>query len=212
MFADSLFDYDTGLGDSVLRGGFGEIDWSRGKGMSVLIAMLRGINVGGHHKIKMTELKTLCESLGFAKVQTYIQTGNVVFETKEHGDEKLAKKIGGAIEKKFGFCPEVIVRTAEEMRAIVKKNPFAKEKFDPAKLAVFFLASDPGKAARDAVSRIEANPEVIKPVGSEIYIYFPDGQGRSKLKFNIVEKAINKIAWTARNWNTVEKLLEMAEE
>jgi uncharacterized protein (DUF1697 family) len=179
--------------------------------MSVLIAMLRGVNVGGHHNIKMAELKTLCEAIGFAKVQTYIQSGNIVFETKERGDEKLAKKIGSAIEKRFGFCPEVIVRTSEEMRQVVKKNPFAKQDFDPAKLAVFFLASDPGKAARELVSQIEANPEVIKPVGSEIYIYFPDGQGQSKLKFGLVEKAIGKIAWTARNWNTVEKLVKLAE-
>ena len=122
----------------------------------------------------------------------------------------MAKKIGGAIEKKLGFCPAVIVRTAEELRDVVKSNPFAKQDFDPAKLAVFFLASDPGGASREAVTRIEANPEIIKPVGSEIYIYFPDGQGRSKLKFGVVEKAINKIAWTARNWNTVEKLVEMS--
>ncbi len=178
--------------------------------MSVLIAMLRGVNVGGHHKIKMTDLKALCERLGFSNVRTYIQSGNVIFESKEKGDESLAKKIGTAIEKKYGFCPEVIVRTDEEMHSIVKKNPFAKQEVDPAKLAVFFLASDPGKAAREAVSRIEADPEVIKPVGSEIYIYFPDGQGKTKLKFATIEKAINKIAYTARNWNTVEKLLEMA--
>jgi uncharacterized protein (DUF1697 family) len=203
-------DYDTCLGDSVLPRGVAEGDSTYGANMSALIAMLRGVNVGGHHKIKMTELKSLCESLGFAKVLTYIQSGNIVFETKEHGDERLAKKIGGAIEKKFKFCPEVIVRTAEEMRAVVKKNPFVKQDFDPAKLAVFFLASDPGNAAREAVARIEANPEVIKPVGSEIYIYFPDGQGKSKLKFANVEKAINRIAWTARNWNTVEKLVEMS--
>ena len=179
--------------------------------MSVMVSMLRGVNVGGHNKIKMTELKAMYESLGFKNVQTYIQSGNVVFETRESGNEKLGKKIATAIEKKFGFCPEVIVRTTGEMVQVVEKNPFAKEKFDPAKLAVFFLASDPGKAARDAVAKIEADPEVLKPVGREIYIYFPDGQGKSKLKFGVVEKAINKIAWTARNWNTVQKLVEMAE-
>jgi uncharacterized protein (DUF1697 family) len=178
--------------------------------MSTMISMLRGVNVGGHHKIKMTELRALYESLGYSNVRTYIQSGNVLFETTESGDERLSKKIGAAIEKKFGFCPEVIVRTVDEMRSVVKRNPFAKQDFEPGKLAVFFLARDPGKAARDAVARIEAHPEVIKPVGSEIYIYFPDGQGRSKLKFNLIEKAINKVAWTARNWNTVEKLLEMS--
>src|SRR4051794_20188698 len=171
--------------------------------MSKMVAMLRGVNVGGHNKIKMTELKSLCESLGFTEVQTYIQSGNVVFETKERGDEKLSKKIGTAIDKKFGFCPEVIVRSAEEMREIVKGNPFAKRKdVESNKLLVFFLARDPGQPARDAIAKIEAKEE-LKPKGSEIYIYFPDGQGQSKLKFGLVEKALGKIAWTGRNWNTV---------
>jgi uncharacterized protein (DUF1697 family) len=178
--------------------------------MSKMVAMLRGVNVGGHNKIKMTELKSLCESLGFTNVQTYIQSGNVVFESKERGDEKLGKKIGSAIEKKYGFCPEVIVRTTEEMREIVKRNPFAKRSdVEPSKLLVVFLSSDPGKAARNAVGAIEAKEE-LKPAGSEIYIYFPDGQGKSKLKFGLVEKASGKIAWTGRNWNTVEKLLELS--
>jgi len=173
--------------------------------------MLRGVNVGGNNKIKMAELKILYESLKFTDVQTYIQSGNVVFKTKESGDEKLSKKIGTAIEKKFGFCPEVIVRTAEEMHDIVKRNPFAKRKdVEPAKLLVVFLASDPGKPARDTVAKIEAKEE-LKPIGSEIYIYFPEGQGQSKLKFGLVEKACGKIAWTGRNWNTVEKLTEMAQ-
>jgi uncharacterized protein (DUF1697 family) len=178
--------------------------------MNVIVSMLRGVNVGGHNKIKMTELKALYESMGFENVQTFIQSGNVVFETKERGDEKLSKKIGNAIEKKFGFCPEVIVRTSEEMREIVKRNPFAKRKdVEPAKLLVVFLAGDPGKAARDAVAKIEAKEE-LKPIGSEIYIYFPDGQGKSKLKFGLVEKACSKIAWTGRNLNTVLKLVELS--
>src|SRR6266704_5592400 len=144
--------------------------------MSVMVSMLRGVNVGGHNKIKTTELKALYESMGFQNVRTFIQSGNVVFESKERGDDKLSKKISNAIEKKFGFCPEVITRTAEEMREIVKRNPFAKRPdVEPAKLLIVFLASDPGKAARDAVAKIEAKEE-LKPIGSEIYIYFPDGQ------------------------------------
>lgn len=180
--------------------------------MNVIVSMLRGVNVGGHNKIKMADLKKVYEALGFERVQTYIQSGNVVFATKERGDEKLARKIGAAIEKKFGFCPEVIVRTAEEMRSIVKRNPFAKRgDVEPGKLLVVFLASDPGKAARDVVAEIEAKEE-LRPLGSEIYIYFPDGQGKSKLKFGLVEKATNKVAWTGRNWNTVLKLVELCEQ
>jgi uncharacterized protein (DUF1697 family) len=178
--------------------------------MGVMISMLRGVNVGGNHKMKMAELKILYESLGFTDVQTYIQSGNVVFNSKESGDEKLSKKIATAIEKRFGFCPEVIVRTAEEMREIVKRNPFAKRSdVESNKLLVFFLARDPGQSAREAISKIEAKEE-LKPIGSEIYIYFPDGQGQSKLRFALVEKACSKIAWTGRNWNTVLKLTAIA--
>ncbi len=179
--------------------------------MSTMISMLRGVNVGGHNKIKMTELKALYESLGFTDVQTYIQSGNVVFKTSAKDSAKLGKKIGEAIEKKCGFCPEVMVRTSEELRAIIARNPFAKRKdVEPGKLVVMFLATDPGDAARRAVVKVDVVDEEIKPDGNEIYIYFPHGQGQSKLKYGQVDKAINKVAWTGRNLNTVMKLAELS--
>jgi len=178
-----------------------------------MISMLRGVNVGGHNMIKMTELSALHETLGFRSVKTYVNSGNVVFATTERDPAKLGKKIEAAIEKEFGFRVDVVLRSGDELRKVIARNPFAKrDNINPGKLLVVFLGSDPGKAARDAVSRIEAPPEELVPIGQEIYIYFPDGQGRTKLKWTHVEKAINKIPWTGRNWNTVMKLAEMAEK
>src|SRR5271170_7135007 len=109
--------------------------------MTTVIALLRGVNVGGHNMIKMDLLRALCESLGHCDVQTYVQSGNIVFRTKERDVAKIAANIESAIEKKHGFRPDVIVRTTAEMREVVAKNPFAIRKgIEPGKLIVTFLA------------------------------------------------------------------------
>jgi uncharacterized protein (DUF1697 family) len=179
--------------------------------MTALICLLRGVNVGGHNMIKMDALRTLCESLGHRNVQTYVQSGNVVFQTDERDSAKMAAKIESAIEKKHGFRPDVVLRTAGEMRSVVAKNPFAKRKgIEPAKLAVMFLASEPVAEIQDAVRKIKPDVEELFMIGRELYIYFPSGQGRSKL-VPVLAKVL-KDSGTARNWNTVMKLLEMAEK
>src|SRR5271169_5370505 len=94
--------------------------------MIVVISMLRGVNVGGHNKIKMDALRTLYESLGLRDPQTFIQSGNVIFRTEEHDLVRLARRIEDAIERRFGFRPNVIVRTASELRDVIARNPFAK--------------------------------------------------------------------------------------
>ncbi len=172
--------------------------------MPAIISLLRGVNVGGHHKIKMDELRALYESLGLRDPQTYVQSGNVVCESKERNLAALAGKIETAIEKKFGFRPDVVLRTASEMRDVVTRNPFAKRKdTNPSKLIVFFLTRDPGEFA------ITTEREEVHFRGRELYIYFPDGMGRSKL-VPVLSRAL-KNTGTARNWNTVTKLLAMAE-
>jgi len=179
--------------------------------MTAMICLLRGVNVGGHNQIKMDALRALCESLKLCNAQTYIQSGNVVFQTGECDTAKLAAKIGSAIEKKHGFRPDVVLRTADEMREVIAKNPFAKRKgIEPAKLAVTFLASGPLAEVQDAVRKIKPDVEELHLIGRELYIYFPDGQGRSKL-VPVLARAM-KNAGTARNWNSVMKLLEMAEK
>lgn len=201
--------------------------------MITFISMLRGVNVGGHNMIKMDELRGVYESVGLQQPQTYVQSGNVVFRAKDQKLSQLGNRIEDAIESKFGFRPAVILRTASEMKGVIARNPFAgRNDIHPGKLVIMFLGSDPDAAMREAVStlitiarsnkpstaknathtqkvRTTATGEELWMDGRELFIYFPDGMGRSKL-VPFLERALKK-SGTARNWNTVTKLLEMAE-
>ena len=179
--------------------------------MAVVISMLRGVNVGGKRKIKMEALRALYESLGLRDAQTLLQSGNVVFRTERKDLVALTKKIESAIERKFGFHSDVILRTSAELRGVIAGNPFAERADrDASKLLVSFLVSDPGPEARANVLRIKTEPEELRIDGREVYIYFPNGMARPKLSMAVVERTL-KTLWTGRNWNTVRKLLEMAE-
>ena len=179
--------------------------------MAVVISLLRGVNVGGHHKIKMDALRALYESLDLRDPQTYVQSGNVVFRTKERNLARLARRIEDGIEERFSFRPAVVVRTPSEWRDVIAKNPFAKRgDVEPGKLLVTFLASDPGREAQDKALQIKTDPEELRLSGRELYTYYPNGIGRSKLPPAAIEKAL-KTAGTGRNWNTVIQLLGIAE-
>jgi uncharacterized protein (DUF1697 family) len=179
--------------------------------MTVVVSMLRGVNLVRHNRIKMDALRSLYETLGLHEPQSYIQSGNVVFKTEKRNIVLVTKQIQGAIESEFGFRPAVIARTTAEMREVVARNPFGgRSNIEPSKLLVTFLMSDPGEAAREKVRAIKTNPEELRIEGREMYVYFPNGMGRSKLPFAAIDKAL-KIPVTARNWNSVLKLLEMAE-
>ena len=180
--------------------------------MPVLICMLRGVNLGGHHKIKMDALRVLCESLKFEDPRTYVQSGNVVFRTKEKNSPALARKIQQAIEATFGFSPEVILRTPDELRKAIRANPFAARRdIEPGKLLLTFLAADPGPEAQATLVTLKSHPEELHLKGRELYIYFPNGAGKTKLPWSSVEKLF-KTTGTARNWNSVSKMLAIAEE
>jgi uncharacterized protein (DUF1697 family) len=179
--------------------------------MAVIISMLRGVNVGGHNRIKMDALRALYESLNLRDAETYVQSGNVIFRTEERDAARLAKQIEDGIERKFQFRPVVILRTAAEMRDVVARNPFAKRHgIEPNKLLVTFLASDPGAEAREKVLEVKCHPEELRIHRRELYIYFPNGMGRSKLSSSALEKTL-KTPGTGRNWTSVTKMLEMAE-
>jgi uncharacterized protein (DUF1697 family) len=179
--------------------------------MPVLISMLRGVNVGGHHRIKMAELCAIYASLKLADARHYLQSGNVIFRSGAGEASRLCRKIADAVERKVGFRCDVILRTTEELRATVKKNPFAKRGLDPAKLLVDFLAAEPGSGAQAALAGVKRDKEEMHLIGRELYIYFPEGAGRSKLQWGAVEKKLGTTG-TARNWNTITELLAMAEE
>jgi uncharacterized protein (DUF1697 family) len=178
--------------------------------MAVIISMLRGVNVGGHNRIKMEALRALYQSLKLRDAQTYIQSGNVIFRTDERDLVLLATRIQGAIERKFGVRCPVIHRTASEMRKVIARNPFAERRgIDPSRLLVTFLASEPGAEARERVLAIKTAPEELRMDGREVYIYFPDGMARPKVSWAAIERVL-KISGTGRNWNSVTKLLEIA--
>jgi len=180
--------------------------------MTVAISMLRGINVGGHKSIKMDSLRAIYESLGLRDAQTYVQSGNVVFRTAARDLAPLAKRIESKIEQTFGFRPGVIIRTLSELREVIRRNPFAKRQgIEPGKLLVTFLNADPGREACEKMLGIKTDPEELRMEGREVFVYYPNGMGRSKLSHAIIEKTL-KTPGTGRNWNTVTKLLEMAEK
>ena len=179
--------------------------------MPVLISMLRGVNVGGHNKIKMDALRALYESLKLKSPRTYVQSGNVIFRTKEKNSAVLAKKIQDAVERKFGFRPEVILRTAEEMRRAIAASPFTGRNLEPGKTLVTFLAKDPDSNAGEMLRSLKDFPEELHLLGRELYIYFPNGVGNSKLPWPKVERLLNT-SGTSRNWNSVTRLMAMAEE
>jgi uncharacterized protein (DUF1697 family) len=179
--------------------------------MPAVISLLRAVNLAGHNKVKMDALRELYESLGLSGAQTYVQSGNVVFRTDAKDMGRLQKRIENGIEQSFGFRTGVMLRSSLELKDVIRRNPFAKRSgIEPNKLLVSFLASEPGPEAKERIVQIKVGPEELHLDGRELYIYYADGMGRSKLTPAVIERAL-KVSGTARNWNTVTKLLEMAE-
>jgi uncharacterized protein (DUF1697 family) len=179
--------------------------------MPVLISMLRGVNLGAHNRIKMEALRALYLSLKLEDPRTYVQSGNVIFRTKENNTAKLATKIQDAIEKTFQCRPQVILRTTDELRRAIARTPFKnRPNLEPAKILVTFLAGVP-PAAKATLDGLKSYPEELHLIERELYIYFPNGVGKSKLPWSSVEKLL-KVTGTARNWNSVQAILEIAEE
>ncbi len=179
--------------------------------MPTIIALLRGVNLGGHNLIRMETLRALCSTCKFEKVQTYLQSGNAIFRTKEKNLTAIGKRLEDAIEKEMGFRPAVVLRTAAEMQDVIARNPFAKRKnLEPSKLAVLFFTDSLSPETRKQVEAIKVGPEEIHAFERELYIYFPNGQGQSKLSAAI-DKVMKKTG-TARNWNSVTNMMAMAEK
>jgi uncharacterized protein (DUF1697 family) len=179
--------------------------------MPAIISLLRAVNLPGHNKVKMDELRDLYESLGLRGAQTYVASGNVVFKTDVKDMARLQKKIEDAIEEAYGFRTGVMLRTSNEMKDIIRRNPFAKRSsIEPNKLVVSFLTGEPGAESKQKIAQIKVGPEELYLDGRELYIYYAGGIGTSKLTAALIERAL-KVSGTARNWNTVTKLLEMAE-
>jgi uncharacterized protein (DUF1697 family) len=173
------------------------------------IALLKGINVGSVKKIKMTDLAALASGLGFQDVKTYLQSGNLVFKTEGTKPDAVRIELEKAIEKKFGFEVSVVIRTGKEMKRALEQNPFPRYKTIAGdKMFITFLEKEPVSLPRD----MKKTPsEDYRLVGKEVYLYCPDGYGRTKLNNQTFEKEFGMTA-TTRNWNTVVALGEMAEQ
>jgi uncharacterized protein (DUF1697 family) len=166
--------------------------------VSIYVALLRGINVGGSGLLPMKDLAALCESLGFQSVRTFIQSGNVIFES-DAKEEPIRARLEKALEVRMGKKIAVIVRTPQEMQKVLAGNPFPDK--EPAKVAVLFMVEKPAKELLQ--NGVAPGGEQIQLGLREIYVYYPDGMGRSKLKLPLTGPT------TARNINTVAKLTEM---
>lgn len=159
----------------------------------------------------MTELKSLYVSLGLENVTTYIQSGNVVFYSNENNESKLTNLISDKIRKIFGYDVSVIIRSKNEWQKLMANNPFLnRNNSDIKKMHVTILSQVPEKIDTEIFDQVKYNSEEYAIRGKEIYLYFPDGYGRTKLSNNFIENKL-KIAATTRNWNTVMALNEMAD-
>ncbi|WMN12049.1 DUF1697 domain-containing protein [Marivirga salinae] len=178
--------------------------------MKTKIAILRGINVGGKRKILMADLKMLMQDLGYLNIQTYIQSGNLIFEIDDkHQNKGIAEGIETAILGKFDFEVPVIVLSAEEIENAVTKNPFYKADADINKLHLTFLNELPDKDNLALVESFDYSPDQFKIIGKNAFIYCEGSYHKSKLTNDFFEKKL-KVKATTRNWKTVLKLWELS--
>ena len=179
--------------------------------MTTYISMIRGINIGSK-RIKMADLRDIYMSLGFNPVKTYIQSGNVIFKSNIHDPDELGRRIAQKIFETYNYHVEIVIRTMEELKTVVQSCPFGDKEVEY--LHVTFLSKIPEEERVHSIDleNIDGikSTEEFKLLSKEIYLYLPEGYGRTKLNNNFFEKKLGLNA-TTRNWKTVNKLLEIAE-
>ncbi len=174
------------------------------------IALLRGINLGSHNRISMPELKTACEHIGLEEVITYVQSGNVIFTAKRQDSSKLTQQVKATIRDEFSCDVTVLLKTASEMARIVQGNPFiTRAGIDPAMLHVTFLNEAPDQTLVASLLASLGGTDEWAIGGDHIYLYCPNGYGRTKLTNALFERKLKTVA-TTRNWKTVTALSELA--
>lgn len=173
--------------------------------MTRFVALLRGINVGGKNKVSMSDLRATCAAIGLDDVQTYIQSGNVAFSSSQRSTAKLETSIEQAILDDTGLDVTVVVRSARALAQVVEHNPYASADLPATQLVVVFLKSQPTTKTLDLS---DYGPETAVVRGTDVFVHYPNGQGRSKVTNAVLERLLGTPA-TARNWNTVGKLLAL---
>jgi len=181
--------------------------------MNNYIALLRGINVSGHNKIKMTDLKQLFLNLGFQNIKTYIQSGNVLFHSDEKDISYLEKNIKSAIKKNFDYDIKVLVITKKIIQSAFTSNPFLKNKTpDITKLCVTFLSENPTADGLLQLEEVASKGEdEFKLKDNFLYLHCPTSFAKTKLTNNLIERKL-KVNATSRNWKTITKLFELSQE
>jgi uncharacterized protein (DUF1697 family) len=180
--------------------------------MSKYISMLRGINVGGQKRLPMEIVKEIYQAEGFRSVKTYLQSGNVVFESGENDLSKLTSDIEKRIQQTCGYQVEVFIRFPVEFKRILQNNPFLKDqRVEQSKLHVTFLYQVPAASAWEKIITPAGSADVFAPGTQEIYLHCPNGYGRSKLSNSFFERKLGVVA-TTRNWNTVRAMYRLSLE
>jgi uncharacterized protein (DUF1697 family) len=178
--------------------------------MKSYISILRGINVGGHRMIKMDALKKMCADLKFENVKTYIQSGNIVFQSKLIDVDKISNTIKENIEKYFGYDVPVLTFTKDELGTIINSNPFSNDKSKKSEFFhITFLSDFPTYQNIAQLEQVELKNDSYKIVGKTIYLYCPNSYSNSKLTNNLFENKL-KLNVTTRNWKTTKQLFEIA--
>jgi uncharacterized protein (DUF1697 family) len=177
--------------------------------MNTVIALLRGINVGGKNKLPMRELKAMLQGLGLESIQTYIQSGNVVFQTDRVDLAELASEIGTAVAQSHGFIPKIMLLESPQLAEAIAANPFPQGEDEPKALHFYFLETVPEAPNLAALETLKTDREQFQLIDAVFYLYAPDGIGRSKLAAK-VERAMG-VSATARNWRTVSQIVTMVE-
>lgn len=180
--------------------------------MTTWIALLRGINVGGNRRVPMADLRAALEAIGLADVRTWIVSGNVVFGSKRTERNALRADIEAAIEKRFGFAVAVVLRTAAEMQAVLAADPLPEgSAADPAHRYAIFLSADPQPERLAAIDPAAVAPDLFVAGDRVIHAWYKGGLQASKLAGQLTDRGLGVTA-TARNWNTVRKLVELARD
>jgi uncharacterized protein (DUF1697 family) len=174
----------------------------------ISVVLLRGINVGRHRRVSMADVRASLAAAGFGDVETYVQSGNVLVSTRV-GAARLGADVEAALHAELGLDIDAIVRTGAQLRTIVAKNPFLAEGLPTSALHVGYCKSKPTAAAVRELAARDFGRDRATAVGAEVYLCYPDGQGRSKMSGAVLEKAL-AVPITVRNWNVTTALMEMA--
>ncbi|OHD57766.1 MAG: hypothetical protein A2014_05965 [Spirochaetes bacterium GWF1_49_6] len=177
--------------------------------MTTYISLLRGVNVGGKNRVKMDVLTAMYESMGFSRVRAYIQSGNVLFDSADMDTGRLQREIEGKMMSVLGLDLRVLIRTRDELRDVIGRNPFGQEFND--RLYIAFLSAAMENPPMDALNKLKDEREQFVISGKEIFIYYYNGAGRTKFSNAALEKKLGAVS-TMRNWNTVNQLAAMSGE